>query len=226
MSLKNRKYIVTAGPTREWIDPIRFISNPSSGKMGIACARAAYSCGFETVLIHGPIDKSLVADIPFRSVGVETTADMLHAVQSELCSGAVLIMAAAPADYKAKQIAPVKLKKGSDSITIDFIKNPDILETISRLSESDAHFNGIILVGFAAETNDVETYALEKLKRKKLDMICVNNVAEPGAGFGVDTNHIIVFNSDGNRTDIATASKDSVAETIIMLIQKIAAKRE
>jgi phosphopantothenoylcysteine decarboxylase/phosphopantothenate--cysteine ligase len=209
------KFIVTGGPTREWIDPVRFISNPSTGKMGIALAMAANDIARETVFIHGPIHKAELQNLSCRCIEVETVDQMSEAVFSELEPRSVLIMAAAPADYTPAQKTPFKIKKGADSITLEFVKAQDILGAIADYRSSDRSREPLYIVGFAAETNDHEKYALDKLERKKLDMICVNDLTAEGAGFAVDTNIITVFEKNGTKTRLPKMQKTEVAGAII-----------
>lgn len=219
MPLKNRKLIVTGGPTREWLDPVRFISNPSTGKMGAALAGAGFPrCG-ETVFIHGPVDNSLYAGKPYRSVGVETTRDMLDAVLAELEKNCLLIMAAAPVDYAPLAVSRTKIKKEGDAISIAFKKTPDILKNVARRA-----FEGIFTVGFAAETNNVEEYALGKLRDKNLDMICLNDVSQSGAGFAIDTNIISIYCRDSSTLTLPMLPKTEAAERIFDRIEEYVKK--
>ena len=214
MLLHERKAIVTGGPTREWIDTVRFISNPSSGKMGLAIADECFHRARETVFIHGPIDVTLVALKKYRCVPVETTADMLEAVTKELEENVVLVMAAAPADYAPIKKEDRKIKKGEKNLTLELKKTPDILKEIAALKR-DGCIREVFTVGFAAETNDIEKFALKKLSEKNLDMICLNDVSQKGAGFGSDTNIITIFASDGARKDLPMISKQEVAARIV-----------
>lgn len=219
MSLKDRKIIVTGGPTREWIDPVRYISNASSGKMGIALANAAHARSKDTVFIHGPIDPSLLSGGRFRTRAVESTGDLLGAVMDEISPDAVLIMAAAPADYRPAERLGLKIKKGSDELRIDLVKNPDILKNVAARKSADPSLSGLFVVGFAAETHDVEAYALSKLQEKDLDMICMNDVAREGAGFATDTNIVVIFKRGGGRVDFPLMSKRDLASAILDTIE-------
>ena len=219
MSLRDRKIVVTGGPTREWIDPVRYISNASSGKMGIALADAAYTRSMDTVFIHGPIDASQIAGRPYRTLAVESTEDLLRAVMGEISGDAVLIMAAAPADYRPAERSDKKIKKKSDELRIDLVRNPDILRNVAARKAADPSLAGLFVVGFAAETHDVESYALSKLEEKDLDMICLNDVAREGAGFGTDTNIVIVFTRGGGRVDFPLMSKKDLASAILDTIE-------
>jgi phosphopantothenoylcysteine decarboxylase / phosphopantothenate---cysteine ligase len=214
MSLREKKVIVTGGPTREWLDPVRFISNPSTGKMGVAIADASLARARETVFIHGPIDTSLVQMKKYRCVSVETTMDMLGAVMKELEDSAVLIMAAAPADYSPVSRSDRKIKKSDKNISIELAKTPDILKEVAAMKLVGTIRN-LFTVGFAAETNDIEEYALKKLSEKNLDMICLNDVSRHGAGFGTDTNIVTIFIKDGSRKDLPMISKQEVAARIL-----------
>ncbi len=219
MQLNKRKVIVTGGPTREWIDPVRFISNPSSGKMGAAIAHAAAAAGSDTVFIHGPIESKLLAAVPFRTRAIETTNDLLDAVVDELQDGAVLIMAAAPADYTPENVSAVKIKKSGGDLTLHLTKNPDILKEVAALRQA-GEFSNLFVVGFAAETHDVEQYAKQKLQQKNLDMICLNDVSKEHAGFATDTNAITIYNKDATSVDLPLDTKENVAIGIIAYITK------
>jgi len=214
MYLKNRKAIVTGGPTREWIDPVRFISNPSSGKMGAALADECSRRARDTVFIHGPIDPSLMSNAPYRCVAVETTADMLAAVSRELEENAVLIMAAAPADYSPVTRANRKIKKSGKKMSLELARTPDILKVVAAMKK-EGRISELFVVGFAAETNDIEEYALKKLAEKNLDMICLNDVSRKDAGFGTDTNILTIFARDGMRKELPLVSKQEAAARIV-----------
>ncbi len=220
MPLKGRKVIVTGGPTREWIDPVRFISNASSGKMGVAIADNAHERGAETVLIHGPVSEELIARREYRLVAVETTGQMLEAVKSELSGNCVLIMSAAPADYAPVAASPVKIKKAGEELVLQLKRNPDILKNVAAIRKSNFLLSNIFVVGFAAETNDIENYALGKLREKNLDMICVNDVGRKDAGFNVDTNIITIFTRAGERIDLPLLSKADVAARILDCVEE------
>lgn len=219
MLLQEHKVIVTGGPTREWIDPVRFISNPSTGKMGAAIADASAPRARETVFIHGPVSGDLVAGKRYRCVSVDTTGEMLKAVVSELEEKSVLIMAAAPADYSPAHKSERKMKKTGGTITLELNKTPDILREVAGLKD-EGRIHNIFTVGFAAETNDIERYALNKLAEKKLDMICLNDVSQKGAGFASDTNIITIFMKDGSRIELPMITKHEVADRILDEIEK------
>lgn len=218
MLLKESKIIVTGGPTREWIDPVRYISNASSGKMGIALADAALSLGKEIVFIHGPIDASFLKDKKYRSVAVDSTEDMLNAVLSEIGENSVLVMSAAPADYAPVEKVKEKIKKTDGEITLHMRKTPDILKNVAKL-RAEEKIKNIFVAGFAAETTDIEKYARGKLLEKNLDMICLNDVSREGAGFGTDTNIITLFFKDNSKVELPILTKKDVAKKIFSYIE-------
>ncbi len=224
MSLKKNKIIVTGGPTREWFDPIRYISNASSGKMGVALADEAFRISGNTVFIHGPINEQLVQNRKFRCVSVESTADLLEAVLKELEEPCVLIMAAAPADYTPVEKSEEKIKKSDGDLIINMKRTPDILKNVAAV-RAEKGLERIFVVGFAAETNDTENYAKNKLVQKNLDMICLNDVSREGAGFNVDTNIMTLFTRDGSRFELPMMSKEKVAQEILRRIDIELAKR-
>jgi len=218
MLLKECKIIVTGGPTREWIDPVRYISNASSGKMGIALADEAASLSGDTVFIHGPIDDSMVKGKGYRCIAVDSTEDMLKAVLSEICENSVLVMSAAPADYAPLEKVKEKIKKNDSTISINLKKTPDILKNVAAL-RSEKGMKNIFVAGFAAETTDTEKYALGKLAEKNLDMICLNDVSQEGAGFGTETNIMTLFFKDRSRIELPILSKGEVAKQIFSHIE-------
>ena len=200
--------MVTAGPTREALDPVRYISNRSSGKMGYAIARAAQQRGAEVTLLTGPV--AIEPPRGVRVVPFMTTEDLLHAASSLADHQDILIQAAAPADYRAKEIAAQKIKKqGGADMVIELTENPDVAATLGRKKRA-----GQIFVGFAAETNDVLEHAQGKLQKKNLDMIVANDVTLPGAGFDVNTNIVTLITADGS-VALPLLSKDEVAHRIL-----------
>ena len=206
--LRGRRVVVSAGPTREAVDPVRFSSNRSSGKMGVAIAASAWRRGADVVLIAGPL--STDAPVGPRVVTVETTEDMLAAVRSELSDADVLVMAAAPADFRASSVATSKVKKANAPSAIALENTPDILlETISSRPP------GMVAVGFALETDEVLENGAAKLEAKALDLIVTNDAREPGAGFAVDTNRVTMLARDGTRTDLPLLPKTEVADAIL-----------
>ncbi|KPQ02850.1 bifunctional phosphopantothenoylcysteine decarboxylase/phosphopantothenate--cysteine ligase CoaBC [Marinobacter sp. HL-58] len=208
--LTGRRVVITAGPTREPIDPVRYISNHSSGKMGYALAAAARAAGAEVVLVSGPVSITAPAGVGVR--GVMTARDMLEEATRAVDEGCDLFIAtAAVADYRPDACAGDKIKKSDEDMSLSLVRNPDTLATIA--SRADAPFT----VGFAAETRDVEHYALDKLKRKKLNMIVANDVSAPGLGFNSDNNAVTVF-WPGGRESIGPDSKAVLSQRLIALI--------
>jgi phosphopantothenoylcysteine decarboxylase/phosphopantothenate--cysteine ligase len=218
MLLKESKIIVTGGPTREWIDPVRYISNASTGKMGIALADAAMELGHETVFIHGPIDASLLQGKKYRTISVDSTEDMLKAVLSEIGENSVLVMSAAPADYAPVEKVKEKIKKRDGEITLLMRKTPDILKNVAK-ARIENEIKNIFVAGFAAETTDIEKYARGKLAEKNLDMICLNDVSREGAGFGTDTNIVTIFFKDSAKIELPVLAKEDVAKKIFSYIE-------
>jgi phosphopantothenoylcysteine decarboxylase/phosphopantothenate--cysteine ligase len=207
-ALGGKRIVVTSGPTREPIDPVRYISNHSSGKMGNAIAAAAWRRGAEVVLVTGP--SSIPVPNGVCVVRVETTEQMRDAVARELPSADALVMAAAPADFRAATVAGDKIKKASAPSAIALAPTPDILG-----STINARPEGCVVVGFALETNDVVRQAREKLDRKQLDLIVVNDATEAGAGFGVDTNRVTLLARDGADEELPLMPKRELADVIV-----------
>ncbi|QTA80286.1 Coenzyme A biosynthesis bifunctional protein [Desulfonema limicola] len=205
--LTDKKILVTAGPTREPIDPVRFISNPSSGKMGYAIARAAEYRGAEVTLIAGPV--SLPDPLNINMVKVQTADQMADAVYENMEKADIIIKTAAVSDYRPRQAAPHKIKKGDENIIMELVKNQDILKTIGQRKTNQ------FLVGFAAETQDLRENALKKLEAKNLDIIAGNLVCRPGSGFGTDTNRISLFYRDGTLEVLEQMEKDTAAHIIL-----------
>jgi len=205
------KILVTAGPTREAIDPVRFLSNRSSGKMGYAVASVAATRGHEVVLVTGPV--SLVPPVGLRTVAVETAEQMLVAVRANLAWCDVLIMAAAVADWRPRQVSAQKLKKGATAPTLELERTADILEAVRALKGER------LVVGFAAETQQVESEARRKLESKGLDAIVANDVSAPDAGFEVDTNRVILLTAGGGVEAWPLMSKTAVAERLLTWVE-------
>ncbi|MEZ4640254.1 MAG: bifunctional phosphopantothenoylcysteine decarboxylase/phosphopantothenate--cysteine ligase CoaBC [Caldilineaceae bacterium] len=212
------RVVITAGGTREPIDPVRFVGNHSTGKMGAALARAARDLGADTVLIHAPL--SVTAPGGVTRVPVTTAQQMHDAVMEYLPSTDVLIGSAAVADYRPVHSEDKKIKKLPGEQTILLERTPDILKAVGELRVANPGQPRLV-VGFAAETDDLEANALGKLERKNLDMIVLNDVTAPDAGFAVDTNRVIIFERGGNREDWPLMSKEEVAQAIL---QRIAAR--
>lgn len=216
--LSGRRVVVTAGPTREAVDPVRYISNHSSGKMGVAIAAAAWRRGAEVSLIAGP----LAVPVP-RGVcvtHVESTQEMADAVTRELDDADVLIMAAAPADFRPTDVPTKKIGKrtvkGAHTLALE--STPDILA--STMGERR---NGAVIVGFALETGDAVARGREKLREKHLDLIVVNDAEEAGAGFGVDTNRVTMIDRSGAEDVLPLMSKTDVADAILDRVERLLA---
>ncbi|HEV7444411.1 MAG TPA: bifunctional phosphopantothenoylcysteine decarboxylase/phosphopantothenate--cysteine ligase CoaBC [Steroidobacteraceae bacterium] len=206
--LQGRRVLITAGPTRERIDPVRFISNRSSGKMGFAVAQAAREAGAEVVLVSGPV--SLPTPAAVRRIDVESAADMLNAVLGEVDRTDIFISTAAVADYRPAAAAEQKIKKTSDRMDLSMERTADVLATVA------ARPNRPFVVGFAAETESVEQHARAKLLKKNLDMIAANEVGHDKA-FDCEDNQLIVLWRAGRR-DLARASKLTLARQLVALI--------
>ncbi len=218
------KFVVTAGPTREYLDPVRFLSNPSTGKMGFAVARAAAMRGHEVALVAGPV--SLKTPKGVRRIDVTSAREMLAAVEEEMAKAksgkpTVFVATAAVADWRPAKCAARKLKKGQMSDTLKLVRNPDILKEIGRRTKTTHSptrpltHSPTYLVGFAAETNDVIAEARRKCREKNLDMIVANDVTEKGSGFGVDTNRVTFVRKDGSVERLPLMTKLAVARRIV-----------
>ncbi|HEY6190767.1 MAG TPA: bifunctional phosphopantothenoylcysteine decarboxylase/phosphopantothenate--cysteine ligase CoaBC [Bacteroidota bacterium] len=214
--LRGKRILITAGPTREAIDPVRFLGNRSSGKMGFALANAAALRGAEVTLVSGAV--SIPAPRNVRLIGVETADQMLGAVTKEFGKSHALIMAAAVSDFKPAQISRGKIKKeklGTDGMTLRLERTPDILGTLS------AKKHGAVVVGFALETDNGLRNAKTKLKEKKLDLIVLNNPLTDGAGFNSDTNVVTIISKSGKVERLAKMQKFDVANRILDRLSKM-----
>ena len=201
-----RHIVVSAGPTREALDPVRFISNHSSGKMGFAIAEAARDRGARVTLVAGPV--ALETPWGVERIDVESVQDMLHALHGATRESDAVIMPAAPADFRPATFANQKIKKtrDEDTMSVELVKNPDILASLA---------GGGVRVGFAAETENLAENAIEKLARKRLDFIVANDVTAEGSGFGIDTNQVTLFHADGSVEALPIMSKYEVAHGIL-----------
>ena len=211
--LNGKKILVTAGGTLEAIDPVRFIGNRSSGRMGFEISRAAANAGAEVVLISA--NSTLEPPFGVQFVKIESAIEMREAVLSEFNSVDAVIMSAAVADYRVKNPSTQKIKKSAETLTLELVKNPDILRELGTLKKSQ------ILVGFAAETQNILDYARKKLVEKNLDFIVANDVTAEGAGFSVSTNIASIIWRDGTVESLPLMSKAALAEKIIAEIAKI-----
>ncbi len=214
-SLRGRPVLVTAGPTREAIDPVRFLSNHSSGKMGVALAAAAWRRGADVTLVAGPL--GILPPVGVRLVPVESAAEMGDAVAALLPGSDVLVMSAAPADYRPTSTAPDKIKKTGHARTLELEETADILRDTAPLRRS-----GAVIVGFALETDDLIANAGRKLQNKSLDMIVLNDAKEPGAGFGVDTNRVTILRPGGAEPEVLPLqSKVELADAILDRVEDL-----
>jgi len=205
-----KKVLVTAGPTREPLDPVRFISNPSSGKMGFAVAKAAEQRGAEVVLISGPV--SLPEPPGISTIKVNTAMEMADAVFQYMDKSDIIIKTAAVSDYRPADPADHKIKKGADTITLSMQKTEDILKKLGQNKQDR------ILVGFAAETENLEQYAQKKLREKNLDLIVGNIVGSSSSGFQSETNKVTLFFKDGTKKSLPLMEKEEVAHAILQNI--------
>ena len=210
--LKGKKILVTAGPTYEPIDPVRFIGNRSSGKMGVAIARECYKRGAEVVLILGPVMHDFDTS-GFELLKVETANEMFEACKSVFQYIDIAIMAAAVADYSPSVIQNQKMKKQNNEISLELVKTTDILHHLGSIKR-----NSQILVGFALETHNGHTYAIEKLKSKNADIIVLNSMSNSGVGFNFDTNQITIFDKSGKILPFELKTKTLVAKDIVNYI--------
>ncbi len=215
--LAGQTVLVTAGPTCEDLDPVRFIGNRSSGRMGYALAEAARRRGAHVILISGPVALQPPADV--QVISVRSAEDMYRAVLQHLDQASVVIMAAAVADYRPVQREPQKIKRGAPRLVLELEQTPDILATISR-QKGDR-----ILVGFAAETERLREHARRKLQAKQLDLLVGNDVTRPGAGFDVDTNEAVLFFADGREVPLPLVSKRELADRILDAVVELRRQR-
>ena len=213
-------FIVTAGPTREYLDPVRFLSNPSTGRMGFAVARAARAAGHEVTLVAGPV--ALRAPRGVRRVDVVSARDMLAAVLGAIRSvkgPTALVMTAAVADWRPAARAARKLKKAQMGGVLRLVPNPDILKTLER-TLARREKERLVRVGFAAETGDPTAEAARKCREKGLDFVVANDVSRADSGFGVDTNRVDFVFPDGRAERLPLMSKDAVARRIVRRIRE------
>jgi phosphopantothenoylcysteine decarboxylase / phosphopantothenate---cysteine ligase len=211
-TINGLRFVVTAGGTREPIDPVRFIGNRSSGKMGNEIAAAAIRQGATVTLVTAATAPA--AQPGLEVVAVETAEEMHAAVRAALPGASVLVMAAAVADWRPRDVARNKLKKGADTLTIELVPTVDIL----RALRDDDAATGVLVVGFAAETENVIDNARAKLDAKHLDLVVVNDVSRDGIGMGADDNEVTVIGRDGTLRTIARAPKSIIADAIVRII--------
>lgn len=206
---KGKKVVVTAGPTYEKIDPVRFIGNYSSGKMGLAIAEEFAGRGAEVVLVCGPVNLK-TSHPAIRRVDVESAAQMYEVTSKEFVNSNVAVLSAAVADFTPKEKADHKIKRGKDDLLLELLPTKDIAAELGRIKTASQ-----LLVGFALETNDEEVNALSKMQRKNLDMIVLNSLNDKGAGFSVDTNKVTILDKAGDKTVYELKTKVEVAKDIV-----------
>ncbi len=207
-------FLITAGPTREPIDPVRYLSNRSSGKMGYAIAEVALEAGHQVTLISGPVVIS--APEGATLIRVETAKEMYDAVSECIPGCDVAVFCAAVADYRVETVAGEKIKKSADRLTLTLVKNPDILGS----ARSVFGFGGI-LVGFAAETTDLARHAVEKLERKQCDLLVANDVSRTDIAFDHEVNEVSLFFRNGSQENLPLSSKRDIAHTLITRIESL-----
>jgi phosphopantothenoylcysteine decarboxylase / phosphopantothenate---cysteine ligase len=211
------KFLVTAGPTREPIDPVRYISNRSSGKMGYAIVEAAVDGGHEVVLISGPV--SLQPPRGAKLVSVSTSDEMFDAVHRDASKCDICVLCAAVADYKPANVSPAKIKKRSENVSLELIPTRDILDSLGHW-----HDRRFLVVGFAAETNDAEENAARKLRKKNCDIMIANDVSSANSGMDSDLNEVTILFKNGERHKISRASKRIIARELVKFFQNYATK--
>lgn len=209
--IQGKRVLITAGPTHEAIDPVRYIGNRSSGKMGIAIAESAAEKGAEVTLICGP--SNVESSERIKRIDVQSAQEMFEAVMAEKLKQDVLILSAAVADYRPKTVANSKIKKKDSALAIELEPTPDILASLGAIKNSDQ-----LLIGFALETDNEEENAKSKLIRKNCDMIVLNSLRDQGAGFGHDTNKVSILDRHNNITTFELKSKAEVAKDILQAI--------
>jgi len=212
--MKKQHILITAGPTIEPIDPVRYITNYSTGKMGYALAKAAIRMGHDVTLISGPTQLKRPLGCHFYQV--KTAREMLKEVKHHFKKMDLVFKVAAVADYRVDHISSKKLKKTRDKLTLKLIKNPDILKELGKIKKLHQ-----TLVGFAAETHKGVTYARKKLKEKNLDWIALNEISKKNVGFGSDKNEVTLISSDGKKIKIPKQEKDDVARFILRTVLKV-----
>ena len=214
------RFVVTAGPTREFLDPVRFLSNPSTGTMGFAVARAAKAAGHAVTLIAGPV--VLTTPRGVERIDVVSARDMLAAVQKATVDAEVLVMTAAVADWRPAHCAAAKLKKREMGATLRLVRNPDILKTLKK----DAVNGDLLKIGFAAETGEPSAEAVRKCREKGLALVVGNDVTSPGCGFGTRTNRVTLVTPEGKIETLPLMSKLAVAKRIVRFAENAVRKKQ
>ena len=213
LPLFGKRLVISAGPTYENIDPVRFIGNYSSGKMGFELAKVASNLGAKVTLVAGPSHETVVG-YPIERINVISARDMYNTMHNQFENADVVIMSAAVADYRPKSVAEQKIKKNDEDITIELVKNPDILKSLGEIKTKQ------LLVGFALETNNEEEYAKQKLAKKNLDFIVLNSMQDKDAGFQKNTNKITIIDKDLSKQSFEAKSKKEVAKDILNVVIK------
>ena len=208
------KLLITAGPTREAIDPVRYLTNRSSGKMGYAIAEAALAAGHKVILVSGPV--SIASPEGAEVVAVESAGEMYEAVAQRIGEVDAAIMTAAVADYRPAVVAREKVKKAGERITVELVRTRDILGS----AREAMGFSGV-LVGFAAETSDLEPYARQKLEHKGCDLVVANDVSRPGIGFDSDENEVVVLFRNGTSRVLPRASKTEIGKLLVKIVEDV-----
>ena len=203
------KILVNAGPTREKIDPVRFISNHSSGKMGYAIAEAAILMGHEVTLVSGPVSISAPENL-HKFISIESAAEMAEAMKREFGNAELAILCAAVADYRPAHPEKQKMKKKEGNLFLELERTEDIASSLGGMKKE-----GQLLAGFAAETNDLEANALTKMRKKNFDFIAANVVGVPGRGFGAENNAITLYRADGTKKELSLKSKKDLAKELL-----------
>jgi phosphopantothenoylcysteine decarboxylase / phosphopantothenate---cysteine ligase len=211
------RFLITAGPTREAIDPVRYISNRSSGKMGYAIAEAALEAGHDVILISGPVNLDPPPGV--RAVSILTSDEMYDAVHRHMRDCDLLVMCAAVADYKAQEVSATKIKKRDEHLALNLILTRDIL---ASLPNEDRQF---LVVGFAAETNDVEENAAKKLREKNCDIIVANDISSVDSGMESDTNEVTILFRNGEKKKISRGPKKNIAHELVKIFLQSQEKR-
>ena len=208
------KILINAGPTRESLDPVRFITNHSSGKMGYAIAKAAVEEGHEVILVSGPVT---IAPPPglAKFISIVTAAEMAEVMKREFPEAEITILSAAVADYRPKIISESKIKKQEGNFFLELERTEDIAKSLGQMKRPSQK-----LIGFAAETDDLEENALGKLEKKNFDGIAANKVGIPGQGFGAEKNAVTFYRRNGSRKELSLKSKEALAKELLELILK------
>ena len=215
------RILITSGPTRQYLDPVRYLSNASSGRMGSALARAAVAAGHDVVIVSGPVDVSYPDEAEL--IRVESTEELLEASLAVFSGCDGLIAAAAPCDYRPAEVAPQKLKKTEKPPRLELERTPDVLSAVAVRWAGTGYPR--VVVGFAAETESLLDNASQKLAAKNLDLIVANDVSAAGSGFGVETNQVVLLGRDGEAEELPLQSKAAVADAVLDRVVDLLAEK-